>query len=170
MDTLAGLVTQAEGLLGQVAVARDNLEQLQSRLDACREELADQLAGLRGGTPAEEKVVRAEPVRSSPNAQAKPPKGRERRALPRRRGNPVAVRVSNPRFEGWVLDRSPDGLSLLSDAEVAVGTHLSVCPSEPGSSHWYLVEVRSCRPRGKNWVLGCRFLEKLSWQDLRQFG
>jgi hypothetical protein len=108
--------------------------------------------------------------------------GRERRATSRRQGNLVSVTITKPAdhgasgteshtMNGWVMNRSGGGLCLLSDEEVSPGTVLTVTPNlGPTTFEWIRVEVKSCRPERKSWLLGCQFLEKLSWDDLRPFG
>jgi hypothetical protein len=104
------------------------------------------------------------------------PAGKERRATPRRQGNLVPVTVTGGKSDeqalnGWVLNRSGGGLCLLVDEQVAPGTVLTVTPNlGPSTFEWIQVEVKSCRPERKSWLLGCQFLEKLSWDDLRPFG
>jgi hypothetical protein len=107
---------------------------------------------------------------------------KERRTTPRRHGNLVAVIVSKAvspnefdrdasSMNGWVINRSGGGLCLLTDEEVAPGTVLTVTPNlGPTTFEWIRVQVKSCRPERKSWLLGCQFLEKLSWDDLRPFG
>jgi hypothetical protein len=100
----------------------------------------------------------------------------ERRATLRRGGNPVAVLITDaeakerPRY-GWVLDRSMGGLGLSVDEPCAEGTILSVrAANAPPNIAWVQVEVRSCRPEGASWDLGCRFLRTPSWGVLLLFG
>src|SRR5262245_7325521 len=48
-------------------------------------------------------------------ASAAQPPGNDRRASPRRKGNPVPVQINTPAnesFQGWVLDRSQGGLRI----------------------------------------------------------
>jgi hypothetical protein len=74
-------------------------------------------------------------------------------------------------FAGWVIDRSQGGLCLLVDEAQAVGSRLKIRPAKDADSHpWVEVEVKSCRRDRTNFKLGCQFLEKLSWNDLRAFG
>ncbi len=74
-------------------------------------------------------------------------------------------------MHGWVLNRSGGGLCLLVDEEIAPGTVLTVTPHlGPATFEWIQVEVKSCRPERQSWLLGCQFLQKFSWDDLRPFG
>jgi hypothetical protein len=100
----------------------------------------------------------------------------ERRATLRRGGNPVAVLITDaeamerPRY-GWVLDRSMGGLGLSVDEPFEKGTILSVrAANAPPNIAWVQVEVRSCRPEGASWDLGCQFLRTPSWGVLLLFG
>jgi hypothetical protein len=177
MDDREELAEQMEWLLDQVETVQRSLERLQSQLTACGEGLRGKLADLRAEadlparlTPAPGPRERETPRAPQAPASATSP-GQERRATPRRRGNPISVRVANPQMEGWVVDRSPDGFSLLADVKVAAGSLLSVCPAQNlDNPRWFQVEVRSCRAKGKNWILGCQFAQKLSWKELRLFG
>ncbi len=102
--------------------------------------------------------------------------GKDRRATPRRQGNVVSVTLTGPQsrehsLSGWVMNRSGGGLCLLVDEEVSPGTVLTVTPHLGLTTfEWIQVEVKSCRPERKSWLLGCQFIEKLSWDDLRPFG
>jgi hypothetical protein len=103
--------------------------------------------------------------------------GSERRGAPRRRGNPIAVLVSDAKAEvepvhGWVTDRSASGLGLELDEEgqVEVGTILSVRPVEGSSVPWVKVEVRSCRRIQSAWRLGCQYLRPPSADIQMRFG
>jgi hypothetical protein len=100
----------------------------------------------------------------------------ERRADPRRKGNPVSVQVSNEKatsepFQGWVVDRSTGGVRLLVDQEVKPNTVLSVRPtkSHPGFT-WVQVKVKSCKPERSSFNLGCQFMRKLTWAEMQAFG
>jgi hypothetical protein len=133
-------------------------------------------------------------LKSRPSGTALPPPtgGSERRTTPRRQGNLVSVTIICPAsrptsvppeaspvasapgassMHGWVLNRSGGGLCLLVDEEIAPGTVLTVTPHlGPATFEWIQVEVKSCRPERQSWLLGCQFLQKLSWDDLRPFG
>jgi hypothetical protein len=102
----------------------------------------------------------------------------ERRTAPRRRGNPVSVLVSDAEVvvepvRGWVLDRSGTGLGLelLEEGEVAIGTILSIRPTE-ASEHvpWVRIEVRNRQKVGTTWRLGCQFVKPPAWDVLMRFG
>jgi hypothetical protein len=123
--------------------------------------------------------------------QAVPASGKERRSSRRRQGNLIPVTITeaaspasspeeaggvasasvvSPRT-GWVLNRSGGGLGLLVDEEVTPGTVLTVTPNLGlATFEWIQVEVKSCRPERQSWLLGCQFLQKVSWDDLRPFG
>jgi len=163
MNEPTDLLDQSEWLLHQVVALQQALDQFSHRLESWREELR-QRSGREASPPPQ---PAAPPVESSPPE----PGSRERRSLPRRPGNPTAVRIAEPPFEGWVIDRSPGGFSLLGDVEIPAGTRLNVSPTDQlGSPRWFAVEVRNCRRVGKNWVLGCQFADRLTWRDLRLFG
>ncbi|MBY0522926.1 MAG: PilZ domain-containing protein [Gemmataceae bacterium] len=102
----------------------------------------------------------------------------ERRAAPRRHGNPVAVLVSDVDGEvepvrGWVVDRSAGGLGLelAEEGDVAIGTVLSIRPKDaPASLAWVQVEVRNRQQKGAAWRLGCKFVRPPAWDVLMRFG
>jgi CheY-like chemotaxis protein len=99
--------------------------------------------------------------------------GPERRRAPRLEGNPLPILVNAPPApgpaQGLVLNRSLEGLCLQLGKEAAVGGVLNVCPvgaTEVSVS----VEVRHCRQHDHAWVLGCRFLARLSSEQLELLG
>jgi hypothetical protein len=100
----------------------------------------------------------------------------EKRAALRRQGNPVAVLISDAKaaatpYYGWVLDRSVGGLLLSVETAVAVGTVMSVRPTNaPETAPWVQVEVKHCQEEGRTWRLGCQFLKTPSWGVLLLFG
>jgi hypothetical protein len=97
----------------------------------------------------------------------------DRRLHPRRWGNPVEVVLagcgSNTR--AVIVNRSEGGVALLLDQPAAPGTTFNIHPAEaPDSVPWVPVEVRHCRSAGKNWFVGCRFAEEVSWETMVWFG
>lgn len=161
MDKTDRLIEQSERLLKQVETLQQAIKQLQIDLDRHVLALAQELTKQRKKAAASETKA------------AHPP---ERRSTPRRRGNPVSVaigngaKISDP-FQGWVLDRSAGGMRLLVDEQIPAGTLLRVRPAKaPASARWVQVKVKSCYSERNSWNLGCQFTEKLSWEDLQQFG
>jgi hypothetical protein len=174
---LEDLIDQTKWLLHQVEAVGQTLEQLQDQLSLRGEELRARLTEMRlaGDRQPTEQVlaVKAERKGAKDGEAGQPAaNGRsERRSAPRRRGNAVAVRLDEPAVQGWVLDRSPDGFCLLTDVEVPAGARVRACPAEQRSSpRWFGVEVRSCRRKGKNWVVGCQFTHPLTWDEQLLFG
>lgn len=100
----------------------------------------------------------------------------ERRTSVRRRGNAVAILVSdaNARAEpisGWVVDRSMGGLCLCLSESFSPGTLLSVrAANAPSAVPWVQVEVKSCRQSNRDWEVGCKFLRTPPWSTLLLFG
>jgi hypothetical protein len=101
----------------------------------------------------------------------------DRRTAPRRRGNPVAVRISDSEGQvepvrGWVVDRSAGGLGLELEEEgdVEVGTVLSVRPTDAPDLPWVKIEVRNRQKNGTTWRLGCQFIRPPAWNVLMRFG
>jgi hypothetical protein len=99
----------------------------------------------------------------------------DRRAAPRRLVNPVPVLLARPEapttpFQGWVVDRSPDGLCVVAEEDVLVGTTVRVRPSHNlAQATWFHIEIRNSRPERNMWILGCQFTRQLSRDDLRLF-
>jgi len=100
----------------------------------------------------------------------------DRRQALRRGGNPISVLVNDAEcqghaIKGYVLDRSTGGLCISLSAELPAGTILSVrTTNAPSALPWIQVEVRNCRPVGKDWELGCKFVSTPPWSVLLLFG
>jgi hypothetical protein len=100
----------------------------------------------------------------------------ERRAAPRRSaGNRVEVYLTDNTSEepllGWVVDRSVGGLRLHVEKPLSEGTILSIRPRKAQqTAPWLAIEIRSCRPDGSAWQVGCRFVKPPQWNDLLLFG
>lgn len=161
MDRTDKLIQQTERLLAQVELLQQTIKQLQLDLNRHGLVLDQHLTKLRN--------KKAEP-------RLKPLTTQERRSTPRRKGNPVSVHVvdgteMDDPFQGWVVDRSAGGMRLLVDEAMPAGTLLKVRPTKaPAGFPWIQVKVKSCYRERKSWNLGCQFVEKLSWEDLQQFG
>jgi hypothetical protein len=178
MDNAGKFLDITEKLLLHVERQQEVIKKMQSELNAHSAALCEMLEWLRHpeeGSASPEEEEAAQPILlSSPTLALV--EGAERRGLPRRKGNPVSVLLSNSNgqpfnFQGVVVDRSPDGLCLVVDHPVDVGTLLRVRPvHDLIGADWFPIEVRSCRPELKIWILGCRFAQRLSWSNLRLFG
>jgi hypothetical protein len=91
----------------------------------------------------------------------------ERRASPRRYGDPIEVHLRSYENQvpacgpkGWVRDRSAGGLGLTTEMPIDVGAWLKVRPTTvPDDVAWVDVLARHCRAQGSRWVLGCQFVE-----------
>jgi PilZ domain len=91
----------------------------------------------------------------------------ERRAAPRRYGDPVEVRLRSYEHAdpacgptGWVRDRSQHGLALTTEKPLDIGSWLRVRPTNvPDDVGWVDVMVRHCRPQGSRSIVGCNFVE-----------
>jgi hypothetical protein len=99
----------------------------------------------------------------------------DRRAHVRREGHPVPVHCSSPAFkrvqDGWVLDRSTGGLRIAIDQPTAPGTAMQVIAVDaPDTTPWVTVLVRSCKPVGRRYELGCEFEQTPPWGVLLLFG
>jgi hypothetical protein len=100
---------------------------------------------------------------------------RERRAAPRRSGLAVPVLLSRAeggvRMEAFVSDRSLTGLGILIHLPFARGTQLTVRPRNGNDkSPSVKLQVRTCRQKGKHWLLGCQFLKSPPANVLLLFG
>jgi hypothetical protein len=100
----------------------------------------------------------------------------ERRRGIRRHGAPVAIHVATSQGTkgpncGWVVDRSTEGLCLMVERKVEVGTTLSLLPlrAPPATPH-VEVEVKHCRTKEGYFYLGCRFVQTPPWAILLLFG
>jgi hypothetical protein len=87
---------------------------------------------------------------------------------------PVTLQTSNGEREiskGHVHDRSPTGLGLTMDREVAPGTVLQLrnCLT-PGETSSIGVEVRHCKAQADAWRVGCLFTKKYPWSVLLLYG
>jgi hypothetical protein len=179
MDEIEDLIQRTEGLRDQVQTMQEMLQQLAGQLQAHLAALQSQHAAIRteveGGIHEAPTVLltdlRAHDPESGPATNGDP----NRRTVPRRKGQPVPVLISYPHekaepVQGWVIDRSPDGLCLVADEALTVGALVNVRPTHNFANlTWYPVEVRNCRPERDIWILGCQFVRKLSWNDLRLF-
>ncbi len=164
------------------------LEELRQRADWLQDQLAElqrALAEMQARADVALQAAPAPPAAPTPHANGHAaPRGRtksekgkarpEQRAVPRRRGHPVAVVACSPgaprTLRGWVIDRSPEGLRLVLDEAIAVGAVLKVRPTHHLAGFaWYEVEVRNCRLEQNVWIVGCQFKDKLTWSDLRLF-
>ena len=99
----------------------------------------------------------------------------DRRTAPRRKGNRVEVHLTDDSKQspilGWVVDRSMGGLCLIVEKPLAEGANFNVRPrTAPKTAPWTAIEIRSCRPDGTDWEVGCRFLKPPQWNDLLLFG
>lgn len=161
MDQTEQLFAKTERLLAQLAALQSTMQQLQGELRQHSEELTQQLTQIR---------QKAAPTQIRPLTTA------ERRAAPRRKGNPISVHITNgspnsDALEGWVMDRSSGGLRLLVDEVMLPGALLHIRPVKALPHFpWIQVRVKNCFPERKSWSLGCQFLHKLSWDDLQHFG
>jgi len=99
----------------------------------------------------------------------------EKRSMPRRGG--LSVRVVLRRAEGGtpveasVVDRSLKSLGILIHRPLTRGTLLNVRPRDVHEETACVqVEVRSCRQKGKQWLVGCQFLRTPPANVLMLFG
>ena len=180
MHELESLIQQTEGLRDQVETMQQMLQQLAGQVRAHQDTLRVKLIQV---TPEEEDDIHQAPTLLLSELRAPDPEtgpggtagDQNRRHIPRRKGHPVPVLISQPQtraepVQGWVIDRSPEGLCVVADEEVSVGAVLNIRPVHHFAQlNWYPVEVRNCRPERAIWILGCQFTQKLSWNDLRLF-
>ena len=88
----------------------------------------------------------------------------ERRRHPRSTtwGSKLIVTLAEEPAEGWEvpeLDRTWNSVGFLSDRPLPVGAVVTVWQATPADAGPPLrAEVKSCRPEGDAWVIGCEFL------------
>ena len=99
-----------------------------------------------------------------------------RRSSTRREGAPVKVVLSSPVFKsgtasGYVVDRSTGGLRVvMKNAMTPGGSMMIRTTNAPDTTPWVIVQIRSCRPAGKYFELGCEFDKTPPWSVLLLFG
>jgi two-component system, OmpR family, response regulator len=98
----------------------------------------------------------------------------ERRGEPRLEGNSLRVQLITPKTaepsNGIVLNRSLQGMCVRTEQATPTGAVLNVRSEMMPIALWMAVEVKYCRQQNHHWVLGCRFLNAPSMDDLLQFG
>jgi hypothetical protein len=101
----------------------------------------------------------------------------ERRRAARRRGNPVAVLITDAEtvvdpVVGYVVDRSVTGLGLEleQEGEVEPGTVLSIRVEKTTTNPWIQVVVRNRRHVDGHWHLGCQFVKPVDYNSMMHFG
>jgi hypothetical protein len=106
-------------------------------------------------------VIVASPAQASSSARAA-----ERRASPRRWGDPVEVflwenRSGGEPERGWVLNRSQGGLGIRLGRTFAEGALLELrLATAPAAVPWILIEVKAVTPHTGRFLLHCRFVEQ----------
>ena len=139
-----------------------------------RKRIVPRLDALSAPSPAEEPAAPAS--QSVILLSRRPERGRDKRRSLRRKGNPVAVFISDARnpekpMEGLVLDRSRGGLFLSVPQKIDVGCLLAVRTADfPDSIASVRLRVRHCKQKGQEWRIGCQFTEELPWSVLLFFG
>jgi serine/threonine-protein kinase len=122
------------------------------------------------GTPSPMPAQQPGPAYGTPDG---PP---ERRAHPRRAGNPTSVLMADhpnaaEPLRAWVINRCQGGLGLLVEEALEIGTDVYVRPTdEIYVNLWVPVRVIYCFQERVRWRIGCQFLQPISWNDLRAFG
>jgi hypothetical protein len=101
--------------------------------------------------------------------------GVEKRGSRRRWGNPTEVHLFSSawfgKVHGLVINRSTGGLAIVVDIAIEVGASVQVRSAEaPRYVAAAEVEVRYCRPIGKNFLTGCRFTDDVPWNVRVWFG
>jgi PilZ domain len=178
MNDLEELIERTRWMQEQVKVLQQTIERLQCDHHPGRNTPEEQITDADGraalaGAPIQTGNVASGSADAS-FSEAANKEDQERRALPRRRGHPVAVLIARSDVpgspsHGWVVDRSPEGLCVVSEEAIPVSSWIRVRSTDhPRGSEWFEVEVRNCRPERNVWILGCQFRSALSWSELRQ--
>jgi hypothetical protein len=83
------------------------------------------------------------------------------------------VNLLRPESIGRLRDLSAGGIGLSSLVSVPVGTILDVRVETPNTvaikPPWVQVRVQHCRPYERQWILGCRFVDRPAPEMLAQF-
>jgi len=177
------MISRTQRLLEHAEAMRDSMRQLTFDLAARLEVIHEELDWLRERASVDDAHEDSSSHPYVPVSRKTPvPKGIdqasavERRSMPRRVENPVLVLISDMQpgsqiQESWVVDRSKNGLGLVVQRPIPVGTVVSVRPAHADSRfRWIRVQVKNCRPDDGQWRAGCRFQEVLSLGEIRQFG
>ena len=73
-------------------------------------------------------------------------------------------------LRGFVLNYSSGGLGLLVEDALEIDTVVRVRPESPlAAGSWVPVRVVYCYAEKVRWRVGCQFLNKMSWGELRMF-
>jgi hypothetical protein len=116
-----------------------------------------------------------DPIRHTEEPAPSRRPGDKRRSL-RRHGHLVTVLISDARkpkkpLRGLVLDRSRGGLYLSVPRRIDEGSELTVCtPDFPDHVAPVRLLVRHCKQKGREWRIGCQFVDELPWSVLLLFG
>ncbi|HUR55559.1 MAG TPA: PilZ domain-containing protein [Gemmataceae bacterium] len=100
----------------------------------------------------------------------------DRRESVRRDGVPIRVVLSSAAFrngvnDGFVVDRSTGGLKILMRTAMAPGGTVQVrAANAPDTIGFVTAIVRSCRPEGDHFIVGCEFEKTPPWNVLLLFG
>ena len=100
----------------------------------------------------------------------------DRRESVRRDGVPIRVVLSSPTFrngasDGFVVDRSTGGLKIIMKGAVAPGSLMQVrAANAPDTVGFVSIIIRSCRPEGDQYLVGCEFEKTPPWNVLLLFG
>ena len=74
-------------------------------------------------------------------------------------------------LHGWLLNRSTGGVALLVEEALETETTVQITPDAPGGAQrWVEVRVVYCCVERIRWRVGCQFLRRLPWDELRMFG
>ena len=131
-----------------------------------RRSLAD-VVNTPSTTAAEEKALNWAPPEQS---------YADRRESVRRDGQPIRVVLSSASFrngvnDGFVVDRSTGGLKIITRTAMAPGGTVQVrAANAPDTVGFVTTIVRSCRPEGDHFVVGCEFEKTPPWNVLLLFG
>jgi hypothetical protein len=123
----------------------------------------EELRGLYPSDLSEEVIVAVRRFSERLSDERPAPGGQERRRAPR---FPAVgkLTLADPQAPGqpWeavTVDRSWGGFSFRADRAFALGSVVTVADTaDPGSGPQRRAEVKSCRPKGEAWVVGCELL------------
>jgi hypothetical protein len=139
-------------------------ERLMQRAHALAEKSLHSLEELRELDPSAVPAEVIEALRRSHDRRPGEAPGAERRRAPRfpAWGSKLILTTAEATGAGWELpavDRSWNGFSVLSDRPLAVGSVVTFWEAQPlGATPPLQAAVKSCRPQGDAWVIGCELL------------
>ena len=80
----------------------------------------------------------------------------------------VIHRGFSEEMEGWAVERTMEGLKLLVDETIGVGSALKVRSAKSAHPNWIDIIVQDCRQERGGFQLSCSFATAVTWADIQQ--